>query len=93
MIELEIRTVPEGHEDYVKVAGLVVDDDGTYRIEDPEGYLPAELPVLVKTEDGLGQIYLEDDPATWARRLHTVLRTGYVVPAIVRDDQEEGSDG
>lgn len=90
MIELEILAAPEGQADHTKVAGLVVNDDGTYQVDNPDGYLPVELPVLVTTDTGLGHVYLDDDPHTWARRLNTVLRTGYVVPVIVRDDEEEG---
>ena len=94
MIELEILAVPEGQTEHTKMAGLVVADDGTYQVENPDGYLPVDLPVLVKTESGgLGHVYLEDDPKTWARKLNTVLRTGYVVPVVVRDDEAEGGSG
>lgn len=93
MIELEILAVPEGQSEHTKMAGLVVSDDGTYQVEDPHGYLPVDLPVLVKTESGLGHVYLDDDPKVWARRLKTVLRTGYIVPVIVRDDEAEEGPG
>lgn len=93
MIELELRQFPEGARDPVRVAGLVVEDDGTYRVDDPEGFMPVDLPVLVKTSEGdLTQVTLDQDPATWARRLRTVLRTGYLFPVVVRDD-ERGAPG
>lgn len=89
MIELELCAVPEGSSEYVRVAGLVVRDDGTYTVDDPRGYLPIETPALLPRPDGqrgLDRVELADDAATWARQAHTILRTGYLVPVIVHDD-------
>lgn len=91
-VEVELRSVPEGKETYEAVARLVVNDDGSHEVWDPGSVVPAlmDLPVLVPLENGergVSRIAFRDDPAEWARRLDTVLRTGYLVPVVVRDDQ------
>lgn len=105
MLTVELKRVPEGHSDYVTVARLEVDDQGTYRLTDPEEFFPLELAVLLPpVEDGdpPRKITLDEDPATWARNLHTILRTGYLVPVVTevagageRDGQGEvaGNEG
>lgn len=87
MITLELQSVPEGRSDYEPVATMTVADDGTYRLVDPEGLFPVDLHVLVIDDVGdLRQVTVEDDAATWARNLDTVLRAGQLVPVITHDD-------
>lgn len=87
MIELQLKRVPEGARDYATVATLVVDDAGEVTTTDPEHLFPFGIPVLVPSKEGpLERIEFEDDPSTWARNLGSVLRTGYLVPVVVRDD-------
>lgn len=89
MITVELRRVPEGHSDYVAVATLTVNDDGSVITQDPDGFLPVDMPVLVGGEGGLRRVALEEDPALWVRNLHTVLRTGYLVPVVTHDDDPD----
>lgn len=87
MITVELRTVPEGANDYETVATLNVADDGTVTTNDPDGYLPLDIKVMVVDDAGaISQVGIEDDAATYARNLGSVLRTGYVVPVVVHDD-------
>ena len=88
MIELELRNVPEGGHDYVAVARLIVHDDDRTEIWDPDDLIPTELYVLVVDDTTPRRISYQDDPATWARNLHSVLRTGYLVPVVTRDDAQ-----
>lgn len=96
MITVELHTVPEGRDDYETVATMTVEDDGTYQLQDPDRHFPVQLHVLVTDDQGaFRQVRLEDDAATWARNLDTLLRTGYLVPVITRDDAgptEAGED-
>lgn len=87
MIELELRAVPEGAHDYERVAGLVVEDDGTYRLDDPQGVMPLDVSVLAPQPrgGGLERIEFGQNPERWARHASSILRTGYLVPVIVRD--------
>jgi hypothetical protein len=86
MITVELRTVPEGANDYKTVATLSVADDGTVTTNDPDGYLPLDLKVMVVDDAGaITQVGIDDDPATYARNLGSLLRTGYIVP-VVHDD-------
>lgn len=94
MIELELHAVPEDGGAYACVARVVVADDGTAQVFDPKGYVPLEVPALIsrRGEDGaprrgFDQVVFADDPARWARNARTILRTGYLVPVIVRDDE------
>lgn len=88
MITVELNAVPDGKQDYQAVAELTVADDGTYQLQDPDCRFPVDLPVLVPAEAGqFRKVRLEEDPATWARHLDTVLRTGYLVPVVTRDDE------
>lgn len=90
MIEVELRRVPEGHDDYQTVATLSVDDDGSPTVHDPEGFLPLELPVLVVSDAGeLRRVSFADDPATFARHLDSILRTGYLVPVVTADSDPQ----
>lgn len=94
MIEVELRQSPEGAHEYRAVARLTVRDDGTHETWDPEDLIPFELHALRRDpEAGLEKIHFEDQPAEWARRLGTILRTGYLVPVIVRDDEVTQTDG
>lgn len=87
MIEIELQQVPEGGHDYAAVARLAINDDGTNDTWDPQELIPFDMHVLVTDPTaGLRRVTFEDDPATWARNLHSVLRTGYLVPVITRDD-------
>lgn len=93
MITVELQSVLEGRSDYEPVATMTVADDGTYRLVDPEGLFPVDLHVLVVDDAGeLGQVALEDDAATWARNLGTVLRSGQLVPVITHDDDPPAED-
>lgn len=89
MIEVELRAVPQGKDDYEAIARLVVRDDGTHEEWDPQEVIPYDLHVLAPDEEaGARKVTFEEDPATWARHLKTILRTGYLVPVVVRDDAE-----
>lgn len=86
MIRVELHSVPDGTQDYQAVATLTVADDGTYQLEDPGELFPTPMHVLVGGEGGqLRQVTFEDDPATWARHLDTILRTGHLVPVTTHD--------
>jgi hypothetical protein len=87
MVAVELRRVPEGARDYVTVARMEIVDGGTYRLDDPDQYFPLDLPVRVR-DDVTGEVrrvQLDEDPETWARNLHTVLRTGYLAPVVVEE--------
>lgn len=87
MISVELHAVPEGATDYQTVATLEVADDGTVTTHDPDGYLPLELKAMVIDDhDEISLVGIDDDPATWARNLDSILRTGYIVPAVIHDD-------
>lgn len=89
MIEAELHTVPEGGQEYVPVARVRVEDDGTSQVWDPESLFPFSLHVLVPGELGSSsprKVTFEEDPQLWVRQLSTVLRTGYLVPVITHDD-------
>ncbi len=87
MIEVELHRVPDEGREYEVAATLNVADDGTTKVHDPEGLVPTSLHVVVVEPGGtLRQVRFEDDPATWARNLDSLLRTGYLVPVITRDD-------
>lgn len=93
MITIELQSVPEGRSDYESVASMTVADDGTYRLVDPEGLFPVDLHVLVVDDAGaLRQVRIEDDAATWARHLDSVLRSGQLVPVITHDDNSPAED-
>lgn len=93
MISVELRAVPEGATDYQPVATLEVADDGTFTTRDPDGYLPLDLKVMVVDDEGsITQVGIDDDAATYARNLDSILRTGYVVPVITRDDDAQAPD-
>lgn len=78
---------------YRTIAALTVADDGTYQFEGEAAEFPTNLHVLTTDEtDGLRPVRFEDDPATWARNLDTLLRTGYLVPVITHDDNEAAED-
>jgi hypothetical protein len=92
MITVELQCVPEGGHDYQPVATLTVAGDGTYQLSDPENYFPTQLHVLVPDESGeLRPVDFGDDPQTWARNLHTLLRGGYLVPVVTHDDAPAAS--
>jgi hypothetical protein len=87
MITVELRAVPEGAHDYMTVATLNVADDGTVTTHDPDGYLPLDVKAMVvDDQDQITQVGIDDDAATYARNLDSILRTGYVVPVVVHDD-------
>ncbi|MDP3889837.1 hypothetical protein [Nocardioides sp.] len=86
MIRVELQSVPDGAQDYQAVATITVDDDGTYQLEDPGQLFPTGLHALAAGEDGqLRQVTFDEDPATWARHLDTILRTGHLVPVTTHD--------
>lgn len=94
MIEVELQTSPEGGQEYRAIARLTVHDDGTHEAWDPQGVIPWDIHALrSRGEPGEGpeKIYFEEQPREWARLLGTILRTGYLVPVIVREGQEEVS--
>ncbi|WP_248580039.1 hypothetical protein [Nocardioides sp. InS609-2] len=89
MIAVQLYEAPEGRGDYYPVASLIVLNDGTYRVDDPEGKLLTELHVLIPLgggQSGFRRVSLAEDPATWARHLGSIYRTGYWVPVTIRDD-------
>ncbi|KUG59221.1 hypothetical protein AVL62_05920 [Serinicoccus chungangensis] len=67
---------------------MVIEPDGHYVLDDPQGLVPTDLHVLVPDEvaGGLRPVAVTEDPETWARNLHTVLRTGYLVPVLLDAD-------
>jgi hypothetical protein len=86
MIRVELRSVPGGTHDYQTVATLTVAADGTYQLDDPGSLFPLDLHVLVADgDDQLRQVTFGEDPATWARNLDTVLRSGYLAPVVTDD--------
>lgn len=93
MIEAELRSVPAGGREYVPVARIRVEDDGTSRIWDPDQLLPLDVHALVPSlpgefgETGPRRVTFADDPQLWVRRLDTILRTGYLVPVVLQDDE------
>ncbi len=90
MINVELQRVPDGEQEYRTVASLTVADNGTYQLKDPDQLFPISLHVLVVDEVGkLRRVTFEEDPQTWARHLHTLLRGGYLVPVVTHDDGEE----
>lgn len=89
MLEVELRRVPEGADDYVTVARLRVDEGGQTETWDPEGFLPLDVPALVVDAGKIRRVAWQDDPATYARNLRSILRTGYLVPVVTRDDELE----
>ncbi len=91
MIEVELQRVPEEGREYEVAATLRVDDAGDVELHDPEGLMPTALHVLVAEPGGLRKVTFEEDPATWARNLDSLLRTGYLVPVITHDDSPRES--
>jgi hypothetical protein len=90
-VQLEERTVETGARNVV--AALVVDGDGTPRFEGDERAFPIYLQVLVAGDgEQVRRVSFEEDPATWARNLDSVLRTGYLVPVITHDDASAAAE-
>lgn len=89
MIEVELKT-PAGEHGYGTVARLTVYEDGSYEAWDPDGRIPWGIHALrPQSEDGLQKVHFESEPIEWARRLNTILRTGYLVPVTVYDEEGE----
>lgn len=87
MIKVELRAVPQGGNDYEAIATVEVREGEPPTIWDPQEVVPIDLHALVPTGDGqVKKVTFEDDPATWARNLRSILRTGYLVPVITHDD-------
>lgn len=87
MIEAELHTVPAGGQEYVPVARVRVEDDGTSQVWDPDELLPLTTHALVADEAGRPRrVTFEEEPQLWVRQLSTILRTGYLVPVITHDD-------
>lgn len=82
-IVVELQAVPEGASEYQKVAELVVAEDGTHTLDDPQNLFPLEVPVPVFDAGRPLQVHFADEPHTWARHLPNLLRTGYLVPKVV----------
>lgn len=92
MVTLQLRLVPQGGDRYETGATLTVDDQGGHVLDDPQGLMPLDLPVLVPDETGgLRRVAFAEDPQIWVRNVHTVLRTGYLVPVVVEGEQEAGA--
>lgn len=92
VIEVEFQSVPEGKNAYEAIARLTVHSDGTHEAWDPDGVIPWGVHALRSgAEAGRGPepVFFEVEPVEWVRRLKTILRTGYFVPVIVRDDEPE----
>lgn len=87
-VKVELQRVPEGASEYERVATITVHGQ-QWELEDPEGFFPVDLPVLVVEDSTMRQVLLHDDPATWARNLDTILRGGYLVPVVVLDNGDE----
>lgn len=84
MIKVELHSVPEGTQAYEAVAHLTIHSDGAHETWDPDGLIPWGIHALrpgAETGRGLERVHFEEEPVEWARRLHTILRTGYIVPA------------
>lgn len=83
MIEVELRAAPEGGLEY-EVRARVRVEDGRVEMWDPEGLMPVEIPALVRDPEAgrPRRVHFDQEPELWAERLHTILRTGYLVPVI-----------
>ncbi|MDN5746143.1 MAG: hypothetical protein L0H31_13615 [Nocardioidaceae bacterium] len=86
MIEVELKT-PAGEHGYGTVARVTVYDDGSHEVWDPQGRIPWGIHALRPSSEGNGplQVFFEEEPIEWVRRLGTILRPGYLVPVLVRD--------
>lgn len=92
MIQVEIQQRNDSVERYAVAGTLTVEDDGTYHFAGDRSVFPTYLPVLVlDAQDQFHRVAFEDDPATWARHLDSVMRTGYSVPVITRDESSLGA--
>ena len=92
LVEVELQRVPEGERGYQTAATLAVYDDQTYKLDDPEGLFPLDVPVPVSAGHSgtqLRRLMFDEDPETWARNLGRLLRTGYLVP-VIRDGRVTG---
>lgn len=90
MIEAELRSVPAGGQNYVSVARICVEDDGTSQIWDPDQLLPLDVHALLPSRPGNPghlQVAFADEPQLWVRRSGTILRTGCLVPVVLQDDE------
>lgn len=89
MIAVELMQAPFPRGQYLPVALLVVDDDGEVFLDDPEQLIPTQLHALGSCPAGsLRRIEFAEDPEEWARHLDSILRTGYLVPLVLRDSRE-----
>lgn len=98
MVTVELRRVPAGEDEYRKVATLVVRDDGTHELDDPQGLFPFDMHMLIGERNAEGEAVLRrvefaEDPQAWARNLGSRLRTGYLVPVITEDSSEAAGQG
>lgn len=91
-VTVHLQRVPEGKDDYETVATLEVAADNSYTLNDPDQVFPTEDHVLVpgdSDEEPLRRVTFDEDPATWARNLPGLLRTGYLVPVVIEGEDAQ----
>lgn len=66
------------------VATVHVHADRTWSVTGDQGQVPTQIRVY---DDSSQQwVRLQDDPVTWARQLHTELRSGYLSAHVTTDN-------
>lgn len=84
MIEIELRKPTSGAPGMSAVAWLRVDDDGTYSMRGQSELFDRTIPIRDRSTPS-GQLFFDDDPEEWARKLRKAYRTPYLVPVTVTD--------
>ena len=80
MIALNLYEASDGPGDYVRVARLVVNDDRSYDLDDPDQHFMLEqVPVPVRDATGVvRRVFFHDDPAAWARNAVALFRSRWI---------------
>ena len=92
MLTVELQEPVQELGDFVLsvTASITLHDDGQVKISDPTGLARQmmEDPIPWRAENGqVRRLYFKDNPGIWLRHLGFMLRSGPLVPVIVRDDQ------
>jgi hypothetical protein len=85
LVTVELRRVVAGDiTQRTTVATLHVHPDRTWTVTGD----PNQVPTGIRVYDASSQhwVSLQDDPVTWARQLHTELRSGYLSAHITTDN-------
>jgi hypothetical protein len=84
VIRVELRTLPQGTGGFEPVAALQVAEDGTWRLDDPDGVFPLDQAVPIVDEAGrLHRVSFREDPARWARNLGNLVTSGHLIPVMI----------